>query len=66
MTNYICKNFKLSNLNIKEERHAVKFEPIIDNGNLVHHMILYSCEADLDDKAPEYDCAAMRQNCEFM
>jgi len=30
-TQYICKNFKLSELGINEEVHAVKMKPIIDN-----------------------------------
>jgi len=66
MTNYLCKNFQLSKLNIQNEVHAVKFEPIVDNKNLVHHMIIYSCQKDLDVNAKEYECVEMQKDCEYV
>jgi dopamine beta-monooxygenase len=64
-TQYICKNFKYSELGLKEESHAVKFEPIIDNARMLHHMIIYECSFNVNTTDPEFSCLNDMPRCEM-
>jgi len=65
-TNYICKNFKISQFGIDTTQHAIRFKSIRDNTKMLHHIVLYSCKLELDINIPEYDCFTdMPPNCEF-
>jgi hypothetical protein len=52
-TNYMCLGFRVSEL-IRQNNnnanttkyHGIYYEPIIDNPNVVHHMIIYKCSKD--------------------
>jgi len=65
VTQYICKNFKHTEIGLKEESHAVKFDPIIDNAQVLHHMILYECPFEVDTSKPIYDCLDDMPKCEM-
>jgi hypothetical protein len=65
MTNYYCKNFKLSELGLTGEQHAVRFSPVVDNKNVVHHMILFTCPFSVNSSSPEFQCWDM-PNCEYL
>jgi hypothetical protein len=64
-TQYFCKNFKYSELGLKIESHAVKFQPIIDNARLLHHMIIYECPFSVNTSAPEFSCQDDMPRCEM-
>lgn len=50
------RNFKFSELGITEEQHAVKFKALVDNVDIVHHMILFQCKDDVNTTLPAYSC----------
>lgn len=52
----IFRYFKWSELGIKEDHHAVKFKALIDNSEILHHMIIYQCEDPVDTSLPIYSC----------
>ena len=39
-TTYMCASFELPH---DQEYHVVAHEPVIDNANIMHHMIYYGC-----------------------
>ena len=39
-TTYICMNFELPN---NQENHIVATTPLIDNINIMHHILAYEC-----------------------
>jgi len=45
-TTYICMGFKLPN---DTKYHAIGMKPLIDNSNLLHHMLLYGCSQPIED-----------------
>ena len=54
-TTYICKNYNITNLaaqasNLPERTpfHAIAFNPIIDNLKLVHHLVIFSCDKEIE------------------
>jgi len=53
-TNYICKSFYLSN---DTDYHVIAFEPLKDNQEMLHHMILYETTDYFGDEY--FDCASM-------
>ena len=40
-TSYYCFNFRLPD---DQEYHLIATEPVIDNPNVMHHMVLSSCD----------------------
>ena len=40
-TSYFCFNFQLPD---DQEYHLIATEPIIDNPNVMHHMVLLGCD----------------------
>lgn len=64
-TQYTCLNFKLSELGINYETHAVKFEPIVDNAQMLHHLVIYTCKDDMNTSLPAYDCMNDMPRCDF-
>ncbi|XP_041108248.1 DBH-like monooxygenase protein 1 homolog isoform X2 [Polyodon spathula] len=48
-TTYWCKMFKIPEVDRKH--HIIKIEPLIQKGheNVVHHMLLYQCDSNLND-----------------
>eukprot|EP01080_Neovahlkampfia_damariscottae_P009850 gene9850-2173_t len=64
-TEYVCKNFKYSELGLNTESHAVKFEPIIDNAQVLHHIVIYECDFNVNTSAPVFDCINDMPRCEF-
>lgn len=43
VTTYICQAIQVP-LALDRDYHAVAFEPLIDNRDVMHHMILFSCD----------------------
>lgn len=41
-TTYICFNFELPD---DQEYHLIATKPLIDNENVMHHMVLASCDS---------------------
>jgi dopamine beta-monooxygenase len=44
-TTYMCMTFYLP---VDQDYHIVASEPIIDNADVLHHMLLYACDEDVD------------------
>jgi dopamine beta-monooxygenase len=70
-TQYICEQFTVPSPQAGlEDYHQIKMEPLLDNDEVLHHMIIYSCEGDgvtssdgdRVDQGP-YDCDGMEANC---
>lgn len=40
VTTYICQSFDLDEL---DDYHVIAAEPIIDNVNVMHHIVIYGC-----------------------
>ncbi|OWF56201.1 Dopamine beta-hydroxylase [Mizuhopecten yessoensis] len=58
-THYVCQKFKVPDT---DTFHAVAFEPLISNHHVVHHMLLFGCDFDVQDTAP-HDCSAADGQC---
>lgn len=61
-TSYFCKNFDLTTLAtnpiVEDVQYAVRFDPVVDNVERIHHIVVYGCAAGvtLDPALPAYDC----------
>jgi hypothetical protein len=72
-TTYSCKYYDLNNLLQQQTQkannityHAIKFDPIIDNQDLVHHMVLYGCNfKDIQISQDNFECVSMPANCKI-
>lgn len=53
-TTYWCKVQKIDKV-FHKKHHIVRFEPIIDNEEFVHHMEVFHCDAGPDVEIPLYD-----------
>ncbi|XP_075453453.1 DBH-like monooxygenase protein 1 isoform X2 [Ascaphus truei] len=53
-TIYWCQMFKMPTL--KKKHHIIKVEPLIQKGheNLVHHILLYECDRNVNDTVLDY------------
>jgi len=60
-TNYMCKGFYLPS---DEDYHAVKFEPIKDNQEMLHHMILYTTDTYFGDDY--FECTMMPKGADVL
>jgi hypothetical protein len=73
MTTYTCKFYDLNTLVSKQTNkednvtyHAIRIEPIVENENLVHHMILYGCNTDQVELPSDYfSCPSMPIGCDI-
>jgi len=71
-TTYMCKSYDINTLVSEQTKksktltyHAFTFEPIVDNENLVHHMILYGCNApNVQIPTDYFSCVSMPDGCE--
>ncbi|XP_039288853.1 dopamine beta-hydroxylase [Nilaparvata lugens] len=54
-TTYWCHVVELST-KLKQKHHVIQFEPVIQKGNepLVHHMEIFHCVTDAEEKIPLY------------
>lgn len=53
-TTYWCKVQKLDDF-FQKKHHIVKFQPIIDKEQFVHHMEIFHCETDVNVEIPLYE-----------
>ncbi|KFO26845.1 DBH-like monooxygenase protein 1 [Fukomys damarensis] len=53
-TTYWCQMFKIPTF--QEKHHVIKVEPVIHRGHesLVHHIMLYQCSSDFNDRVLDY------------
>jgi len=58
MTNYICSSHVLPG---DRKYHVIEIRPIVKSP-MVHHMILYTCESDINKPDPA-TCGAMKTEC---
>ncbi|XP_041355564.1 dopamine beta-hydroxylase-like [Gigantopelta aegis] len=58
-TTYVCQQFQVPDDNVY---HAVAFEPVIDNSDVMHHMLLFGCESYIGDMSP-HRCGVTDQRC---
>ncbi|KAL4220934.1 hypothetical protein ACF0H5_019200 [Mactra antiquata] len=58
-TVYVCQQFEI---NDTRPYHVTKFEPILNNTNLVHHMLVFGCDFKIDEKGP-HQCNNMDYKC---
>ncbi|XP_046375743.2 dopamine beta-hydroxylase-like isoform X2 [Haliotis rufescens] len=59
-TTYVCQQFKVPD---EETYHAVAFEPLIDNRDVMHHLLLFGCAEDIGDMNP-HQCSGIDQRCQ--
>eukprot|EP00794_Sanderia_malayensis_P011061 gene11061-12229_t len=60
-TTYICKSFKLPS---DQDYHIVASDPILDNRNVIHHMIIYGCEGDIKIEKDPFNCIMGSSRCQ--
>ncbi|XP_060578464.1 dopamine beta-hydroxylase-like, partial [Ruditapes philippinarum] len=58
-TYYVCQQFE-----VKDDKpyHVIRFEPIINNTEIIHHMLVFGCEFEMDDKGP-HPCDSLDYRC---
>ncbi|XP_046579744.1 DBH-like monooxygenase protein 1 [Haliotis rubra] len=59
-TTYVCQQFKVPD---EETYHAVAFEPLIDNHDVMHHLLLFGCQHEIGDMNP-HQCSGIDQRCQ--
>lgn len=59
VTHYLCQIFKVPD---DETYHAVAFEPLIGENNIVHHMLLFACDFEPDSLDP-HECSNADNMC---
>ncbi|KAK3607129.1 hypothetical protein CHS0354_036070 [Potamilus streckersoni] len=52
-TTYMCMTFDLPS---DKEYHLIAFEPVIDNANIMHHILLIGCQAVTHEVYKPYAC----------
>ena len=70
-TSYICRNYnitqmanEITKLPIGTIYHAVAFEPIIDKTEFMHHLVMFSCDSQVEITGKEYECSAFSPLCQ--
>ncbi|XP_033730292.1 dopamine beta-hydroxylase-like isoform X1 [Pecten maximus] len=58
-THYVCQKFKVPDT---DTFHAVAFEPLISNLDVMHHMLLFGCAYDVQDMDP-HECSGADAQC---
>ncbi|XP_055862928.1 dopamine beta-hydroxylase-like isoform X2 [Biomphalaria glabrata] len=61
-TTHMCQLLDLSALPVSY--HIVAVKPIIDNNEVVHHMALFGCTADMFIPPMPYECSLMVRGCD--
>ncbi|XP_045163897.2 DBH-like monooxygenase protein 2 homolog [Mercenaria mercenaria] len=58
-TYYVCQQFE-----VKDDKpyHVTRFEPIINNTEIIHHMLVFGCEFEMDEKGP-HPCDSLDYRC---
>ncbi|KAH9491013.1 hypothetical protein Btru_051766 [Bulinus truncatus] len=56
VTTYMCHVFDLEQLIPAGDYHIVAVDPIIDNVEILHHIILYGCKDDPDMPTGSFEC----------
>ncbi|KAK3761290.1 hypothetical protein RRG08_014301 [Elysia crispata] len=70
VTSYVCQTQPIP-MTSQHEYHAVAFEPLIDNRDLVHHMLLFGCGETHDTPMQQAQartphlCGASDNSCRF-
>ena len=57
-TNYFCMTFDLP---IDQDYHMIAYEPLIDNANVLHHILLYGCKDPNGVRIPEPELCGMSE-----
>ncbi|XP_055861079.1 DBH-like monooxygenase protein 2 homolog [Biomphalaria glabrata] len=55
-TTYICQMFNLENMTSPGDYHMVAVEPILDNTNVIHHMVLFGCSDNAPVVPDQFEC----------
>uniref|UniRef100_A0A0B7A301 Copper type II ascorbate-dependent monooxygenase C-terminal domain-containing protein n=1 Tax=Arion vulgaris TaxID=1028688 RepID=A0A0B7A301_9EUPU len=57
-TTYACQIFDLNELGLplNQDFHMIGVEPIIDNRNVLHHMVLFGCTDATETTSEYYEC----------
>lgn len=58
-TYYVCQQFQVAD---DKPYHVIKFEPVINNTDVIHHMLLFGCNFELDEKGP-HPCDSLDYRC---
>lgn len=58
-THYVCQKIKVPDA---DTFHAIAFEPLISNHDVMHHMLLFGCDFDVQDTAP-HECSGADAQC---
>ncbi|XP_060562497.1 dopamine beta-hydroxylase-like [Ruditapes philippinarum] len=58
-TYYVCQQFE-----VKDDipYHVTRFEPIINNTDIIHHMLVFGCDFEMDEKGP-HPCDSLDYRC---
>ncbi|XP_062622232.1 uncharacterized protein LOC134283766, partial [Saccostrea cucullata] len=62
-TNYFCMTFDLLT---DGDYHLIASEPLIDNADVLHHMILYGCKDTVNATSTPESCGMAKENCNDM
>ncbi|XP_061173636.1 DBH-like monooxygenase protein 2 homolog [Saccostrea echinata] len=62
-TNYYCMTFDLLT---DGDYHLIGSQPLIDNADVLHHMILYGCKDTVFATTTPQSCGMKKQNCDDM
>ncbi|XP_061173634.1 DBH-like monooxygenase protein 2 homolog [Saccostrea echinata] len=62
-TNYYCMTFDLLT---DGDYHLIASQPLIDNSDVLHHMILYACRDTVNTTSAPVSCGMAKENCNDM
>ncbi|XP_059157023.1 dopamine beta-hydroxylase-like [Physella acuta] len=64
-TTYMCKIFDLEKMMPPDDYHMVAVEPVIDNVNVLHHMVLFGCKDKEQASDSAFECGmTASKNCQ--
>jgi len=62
VTSYYCMYFPITNLAANKE-HLIAYEPVIDNTEVMHHILVYGCKGDILTSDSPSDCSNSMFDC---
>jgi len=69
-TVYSCMNYDITKMAAETTKlpygtiyHAVAYEPIVDNSEFMHHIVMFSCDSNIQIQPEPYKCRALPREC---
>eukprot|EP00795_Rhopilema_esculentum_P007433 gene7433-13194_t len=60
LTTYYCKTMTLPH---DQDYHITATEPVLDNTKVIHHMLLYGCDGDMEIEEKPFNCVMGSDRC---